>query len=124
MTDRAQELKDIAAEITSLQTRNQELSVNERTALKEGNEVRETIWLLEERQRTIEEEAEEEAGNPSWPKRTQMYLHSNKEYAWEVGEELGLSDEALGDFRYALYEVTFEIEVNKDGTYKILNVSE
>ena len=58
----------------------------------------------------------------TWPRKTTMYLSSSKDYCAEVGAELGLSEEAMQTFVYALYEVKFEMEVNEDGTYKILNV--
>ena len=55
--------------------------------------------------------------------KTTIYLHSNKESNWEKGEEIGLSEKVIKEnFRYALYEVPFNIEVNEDGTYKILSI--
>ncbi len=56
-----------------------------------------------------------------WPKRAKVYLHSSKECMRDSGEELGLQGEALREFSYALYEVEFDLEVNENGTYKILS---
>lgn len=57
----------------------------------------------------------------SFPKRTTVYLHSNKDSMWDKGRELGLSDKAISDnFSSCLYEVAFDIEVYEDGTYKII----
>lgn len=60
-----------------------------------------------------------------FPIKTTMYLHSDKESNWEIGEELGLSEEAISkNFRGCLYELCVEIEVYEDGTYKILSCKE
>lgn len=59
-----------------------------------------------------------------WPKRAIAYLHGDKETMWEKGEKLGLTGEAIMLFRHALCEVTVEIDVNEDGTYKIVSVKE
>ena len=54
---------------------------------------------------------------------TKMYLHGDKCSNIEDGEELGLSEEALKTFAYALYEVEFEVEVNEEtGETYILKV--
>lgn len=52
------------------------------------------------------------------------YLHSSKESMRELAQESGLSDEAQDEFRYALYEVEFELEVEPDGSYNILRVDQ
>lgn len=53
-----------------------------------------------------------------------MYLHGSKEDNWDKGEEIGLSEKALDKFKYALYEVEFEIEVNEEtGESTILKVN-
>ena len=59
-----------------------------------------------------------------WPKKVKVYLHGGKESdMWGKGLEIGLSEEVCeNEFRGALYEVTFDIEVSEDGTYKILRV--
>lgn len=55
-------------------------------------------------------------------KNIKMYLHSNKESNYETGKELGLSDEAMDKFRYALYEVELEVEVDMEtGISKIIS---
>lgn len=50
------------------------------------------------------------------------YLHSDKESNLDTAEGLGLDEKAQDEFMYALYEVEFQLEVNKDGSYKILKV--
>lgn len=53
------------------------------------------------------------------------YLHSNKESMYLLGEENGLTGEALKNFSYALYELEVELDVDeKTGEYKILSTSE
>ena len=52
-----------------------------------------------------------------------VFLHSNKESMWEKAEEIGLSEEAIKMFKYALSEVEFTLDVNDDGTYEILEVN-
>lgn len=60
-----------------------------------------------------------------WPKRTKIYVCSDKDQNWEVGERLGLTEDAIRkNFKYTLMEIAVEIEVNKDGTYKIIGASE
>jgi hypothetical protein len=62
------------------------------------------------------------AATPKFPLQTKMYLHGDKDSNRETGEELGLSEEALRKFSYALYEVEFDVEVLEDGTVSILAV--
>jgi hypothetical protein len=58
-----------------------------------------------------------------FPKRVKMYLHGDKDSNWRTGHDIGLSEEAIRqEFKYALYEVEVEIEVNRDGTYKMVSV--
>ncbi len=53
-----------------------------------------------------------------------MYLHSSKESNLEEGAEWGLTGDALKEFRYALYEVEFDVDVNvKTGEVIILKVN-
>lgn len=59
-----------------------------------------------------------------WPKRTKMYVHGDKESAWDAGKKLGLAGEALGRFRHALTEITVTVDVNQDGTYTIIETKE
>lgn len=57
-----------------------------------------------------------------WPKQVSVYLHGDKESNWDTAQKIGLSEEAFTEkFKYALYEVEFNLEVNEDGTYKILS---
>lgn len=47
--------------------------------------------------------------------KTKLYCHSNKESMYDKGEELGLSDEALDNFIYTMYEVEFDVEIDESG---------
>ncbi len=54
--------------------------------------------------------------------RTTMYLHSSKDVNRSVGAKLGLSEQAMENFKYALYEVALEVEVDETtGNTKILS---
>ena len=44
--------------------------------------------------------------------KTRVYLHSDKETMWELGERLGLKGDALSMFRHALTEVEIELIVD------------
>jgi hypothetical protein len=57
-----------------------------------------------------------------FPKRTKLYLHSDKDNNYGKPELFGLSDEASRCFAYALCEVIFDVEVDEDGTCRILAV--
>lgn len=57
-----------------------------------------------------------------WPKTVDTYVHGSKERGYEIGEQLGLEDEALGQFVYLHYEVELTIRVQKDGSYVITHV--
>lgn len=57
-----------------------------------------------------------------WPRCATIYLHGSKESNYENGEGLGLNEEALRNFVYACYEVGIDIEVNEDGTSRIVGV--
>lgn len=75
----------------------------------------------------VEEELAELRANEklSWTRHITMGLHSCKESNWDKfeSEELaGMPDEAGRTFAGTLYEVMFDLEVNKDGTSKILRV--
>jgi hypothetical protein len=55
--------------------------------------------------------------------KTTVYLHSDKESMREIGKELGLKENALGEFCYCCYEVGIEIEVDTEtGEYTYLGV--
>jgi hypothetical protein len=52
-----------------------------------------------------------------------VYLHSDKESMGDVADDVGLVGNAYENFRYALYEVELELEIDTiTGKYKILNV--
>lgn len=64
-----------------------------------------------------------------------MYVHGSKEYSIQTISEMqedGLLDDMTDEefekfesnFVYALYEVGLELEIYKDGSYKIINVKE
>ncbi len=57
--------------------------------------------------------------------RSEVYLYSEKETMTELGKNIGLVGKALQNFKkYALHEVKFELEVNKDsGEYNIISVN-
>ena len=55
--------------------------------------------------------------------KTKMYLHGDKGSNWETGEDLGLTDKALENFGYALYEVCFDVDIDEQtGFVTILKV--
>lgn len=45
--------------------------------------------------------------------KTKMYAHGCKETNWEKGESFGLSGDALSEFSYSLYEVAFDVEIDR-----------
>ncbi len=54
----------------------------------------------------------------------QMYLHGDQEDNYYTGKKLGLTGNALENFRYALHMVEFDIEVNeKTGNITIVKVN-
>lgn len=54
-----------------------------------------------------------------------LYLHSDKDANYEIGEELGLKEEALKEFSYVLYEVKCKVQVDmKTGKTKLLSAKE
>jgi len=56
-------------------------------------------------------------------KTTKMYLHGDRDSAFEKGEMLGLEGEALSMFSHALTEVEFDVEVDMGtGEAKIIKV--
>lgn len=55
--------------------------------------------------------------------KTKLYLGSDKADNHYRGEQLGLSEKALSMFRYALYEVIFEVDIDETtGEYIIEKV--
>lgn len=57
--------------------------------------------------------------NLDWPKQATIYLHSDKEHTYDVGDNLNLSDDAVSLFRHCLMELEVSVLVNEDGTYQI-----
>lgn len=60
----------------------------------------------------------------SFPKRTTIVVTSDKYDNWTTAEQLGLSEEAQLSFRHALSALEVTLEVNQDGTYKIIEVTD
>lgn len=60
--------------------------------------------------------------NPT--KEFKAYLHSSKEYMWEIGEELGMDENTIRDsFAYALSEIELDCVVDMNtGIVKIVAV--
>ena len=55
--------------------------------------------------------------------KTKVYLHSNKDSMYSKGQDIGLTSEALDNFKYALYKVEIELEVEKKtGEYHIITI--
>jgi len=50
------------------------------------------------------------------------YLHSTKDEMYWAGKDAGLSKEALENFKHALYEVEFDLEVDDEGNSVIMKV--
>lgn len=51
-----------------------------------------------------------------WPVTTRVYIHGDEDSNWEVGKEIGLSEQAILDtFRGVAYEVELTIVVQQDG---------
>jgi hypothetical protein len=54
-----------------------------------------------------------------------LYLHSDKGNMHYIGDEIGLSNTALSKFIYALFEVDFDLEIERaTGEYKIVEIRE
>lgn len=52
-----------------------------------------------------------------------MYLHGDKADSYNDGLAAGLDETALQNFKYALYEVEFDVEVNpENGQHRIVAV--
>lgn len=45
--------------------------------------------------------------------KTKFYSHTAKDSNFETAERLGLSDEAIDNFKYAGYEIVFEVEIDE-----------
>lgn len=56
----------------------------------------------------------------TWPKRAAIFVHSDKEALWALGEKLGLQGEALMLFRHAFAELAIPVMVAEDGTVTML----
>lgn len=86
------------------------------------------IEQLETELARVEEKlAKARTSNSSWPRTIKMYLHGSKESDWEMwmynGELDGMTEEdCQNHFIGTLYEVEFDVSVNRDGTSKILKV--
>jgi len=84
-------------------------------SLKEENErLRAELARIQGRNPTIAESTR------SWPKIEKVYLHSNREAMRDLGTRIGLTEAGVMDFKFALYEVAVTLEINEDGSYKVL----
>ena len=55
---------------------------------------------------------------------TKAWLHSSKDTMADIGGELEMSEEAINVFKYALYEVEFELLVDTEtGQFDITKVN-
>jgi len=59
---------------------------------------------------------EKEEAKKKWPITTKFYLYSNNDNNSALGFSLGLSDNAIEQFKYCGYEIEFTLFVNEDGT--------
>lgn len=64
----------------------------------------------------------EAAAKAVWPKRKVLYVHRDKESNYDLQDELGLSDEAMDNFRGAGYEVGLICDIYEDGTSTMVGV--
>lgn len=53
-----------------------------------------------------------------WPKKRKYYLHSSKEEGYDLADECGfdLDSPEAREMAYTGYEVSFDIEIERDGT--------
>lgn len=57
--------------------------------------------------------------------RTDIFVHTSKESNFELGERLGLTGEALQNFKYACYEVKLSVDVDMEtGDVEIVEVDD
>lgn len=49
------------------------------------------------------------------PKKTRIYLHRDKESNWELQKDLNLTDKQMENARYIGYEISVDIEIDKNG---------
>lgn len=59
-----------------------------------------------------------------WPKKHTIYLHADTESRWNEQDDLGLSDEAMCNFKYTCSEIKVKLLVNEDGTSTIVSINE
>jgi len=58
-----------------------------------------------------------------WPRGAKVFLHSDKDNMWELGEEIGLREDIIsGGFKHALSEICFRLMVDEDGSYVVERV--
>lgn len=80
------------------------------------------IKAIAQKEKELEELQQQWAD--SWPKRVVTFLHSNGECMAEKGKLIGLQCQAIEKFSFALYEVKITLEVDEDGSWKIVKVEE
>jgi hypothetical protein len=59
----------------------------------------------------------------TFPIKTQIYAHNDKESNWHKAEELGLNGEAAKTFAYTGLEVEFDVLVAEDGSVTATHVN-
>src|ERR1700675_1612508 len=77
-------------------------------------------------QRSDRRRGKELHAHPSYRRnrmRIDLYLHADKESAYEAGKEAGLSKKACDLFMYAGYEETMTYEVNSAGSATLVAVN-
>lgn len=60
--------------------------------------------------------------NPDWPKRIKLYVHGDKESAWDAVEKAGLTGVAARLASFMSTEHAMEYEVAEDGASKLVAV--
>ena len=68
---------------------------------------------------TARKQALLDARAASWPKQVRLYASCDKNHAWEMGEQLGLTAEAVRLF-VCFQEVSLDVEVAQDGRVTVL----
>lgn len=59
-----------------------------------------------------------------WPKYIDFYMHASDEDNYFEGKEHGLSEEAADEFARTGYEMHFWLQLNEDGTTKVLKIND
>ena len=68
---------------------------------------------------TARKQALLDARAASWPKQVTLYASCDKNHQWDMGEQLGLTGEALRLFIH-FAEIALNVEVSEDGRVRVL----